>query len=154
MTYAYTDGSTFHGNPAPISWAIIFVRDGEILEELTGAFNQGNNNRAELMAVICALEYERFTDFMIVSDSQLTVHICNGKWVPQKNLDLWTRFDQALADRERRGLFTDFVHIRGHRTPTMKDWSPEHSPFNTRADVLAKEAGERAHGHLVLPTET
>lgn len=53
MTYAYTDGSTFHGNPAPVSWAIICCY-GEIVEELTGAFNQ-NNNRAELMAVICAL---------------------------------------------------------------------------------------------------
>lgn len=115
---------------------------------MTGAFAEGSNNRAELMAVITALEHERARDLVIVSDSQLTVKICTGKWAPKSNLDLWRRFNEVSDLRRRRGLRTEFVHVHGHQRERSKEWNPAHSPYNIQADRLARRAGEEAHGHM------
>lgn len=136
--HAYTDGSTFRANPGPISWAVVFVRDDEIeLDNMgrerieVGAHHHGTNNRAELMAVIRALELERLEDLTVVSDSMVTVRCAKGEFRRNANLDLWQRFEAALETRRRRGLKTGFRHVKGHHV----------NPHNRLADRLAGAHG-------------
>jgi ribonuclease HI len=146
MTYAYTDGSTFGPQPAPISWAVVFVKDGVMVDERIGAGPLGSNNRAELHGVIMALEDDRFDEMTVVSDSKLTILACLSVYTPQANLDLWDRYDVAITRREARGAATHYLHVKGHTTPTGDRWDPIHSLHNRRADKLAAEAGKLAHG--------
>lgn len=135
MLIAYTDGSTWKSNPGPMSWAVVYVRDDEIVCEETGSFHTGTNNRAELMAVIWAMErYGHNEDLLIRTDSTLTANIGMGVWQPRTNLELWERFAVAIGRRERKGLATQFQHVKGHA----------HDPYNRRADWLARKAAQVA----------
>lgn len=67
-----------------------------------GGFNHGTNNFAELMPYLHALWYYDHSDrsfprkktrVSIVSDSELTVNCCNGKYAVGVNLPLWSMMD-------------------------------------------------------------
>lgn len=130
--YVYTDGSTYKSNPGPISWAVIFIRDGHVVKENgvdrieVGAAATGTNNRAELMGVIWALEREKREDLEVMTDSLFVLYGAKGIHKRRKNRDLWHRLDEAVAFRTRRGLTTEFTHVRSHQ-----------DPFNRQADKLA-----------------
>lgn len=141
MLIAYTDGSTLLENPGPMSWAVVYVEHDQIVREETGALYAGTNNRAELLAVIWALEHEAGQDLTIRSDSLYTLNIASGLWRAKSNVDLWERFDRALEKRELRGLVTQFEHVKGHHVDA----------FNKRADALARIAAQLAASCL---TET
>ena len=139
MLIAYTDGSTYLKNPGPMSWAVVYVRDNQIVQREVGALYEGTNNKAELLAVIWALE--RYSgilvdgqleheDMIIRTDSILTLNIATGIWRAKSNVDLWERFERAMERREKRGLATQFQHVKGH--------GPD--PFNREADRLARTA--------------
>ena len=139
MLIAYTDGSTHKANPGPMSWAVVYVRDGVIVQREVGALHHGTNNKAELLAVIWALE--RYSglivdgdvsheDMIIRTDSILTLNIATGVWRAKSNVELWERFERAMERREKRGLATQFQHVKGHGT----------DPFNREADKLARQA--------------
>lgn len=138
---AYTDGSTFQSNPGPMSWAVVYVRDGMIERtgeglprELTGACETGTNNRAELMGVIWALENETSESLIVMTDSLVTMKCATGVYRRNANKDLWERFEKAMTFRERRGLATEFCHVKGHHV----------DPFNRKADKLASEHAKAA----------
>lgn len=119
-----------------------------ILAETTGwdPRADGTNNRAELEAVIMALECEADDDLTIVCDSELTIRIIQGVYSPRANLDLWQRFNTLLTRRDDRRLATHWIHTRGHQTPGSATWHPGHGPYNRRADELAGAAGRLAFG--------
>lgn len=133
----YTDGAC-SGNPGPGGWAAI-LRFGATEKELSGAEPATTNNRMELMAAIVALEtltrpcrVRLHTDSRYVKDG-IETWIKGWKrngWrtadrKPVKNIDLWQRFDSALARHEVR-----FEWVRGHSG----------HPENERADALARAA--------------
>ena len=138
---AYTDGSTFRANPGPMSWAVVFVRDGAVADErtVTGCLHAGTNNRAELLAVIVALEHETTEHLTVMTDSMVTIKCATGVYRRHANRDLWARFDRALEVRSRRGLRTEFRHVKGHHV----------DPFNKMADALAAEHGRNAFAGLL-----
>lgn len=118
-----------------MAWAVVYVENGEIVREETGALYAGTNNKAELLAVIWALErFGADRDLVIRTDSALTRNIAIGEWTPKTNLDLWERFEQAMARRKQRRLKTHFEHVRGHAD----------DQFNNRADERARESAARA----------
>ena len=140
---AYTDGSTWKSNPGPMAWAVVWVRDGQLVQgddgvarTQAGAYREGTNNRAELMGVVWAMEHECTEDITVVTDSMVTVKCANGIYQRHANRDLWARFEEALQKRARRGLETRFVHVKGHHV----------DPFNRMADRLAGEHAEHAFG--------
>ena len=139
MKIAYTDGSTHKTNPGPMSWAVVYVEDDQVVKEETGALYTGTNNKAELLAVIWALEHEATEDLVIRSDSLFVLNIATGLWTPRANFDLWERFESALAKREKRGLATQFQHVKGHHL----------DPYNRRADSLARAAALQAASCLI-----
>lgn len=135
---AYTDGSTFRRNPGPIGWAVLYVRDNDdemdpvtftIPWQLVGAHKCGSSTRAELMAIVWALEHAPHENLTIRSDSLVTINTCNGLWTAHKNNDLWARYERVMERRTRHGLVTTFEHVRGHYQDR----------YNKRVDKLASE---------------
>jgi ribonuclease HI len=132
----HTDGAC-SGNPGPGGWGAILAV-GDHVKELKGGEPHTTNNRMELMGAISALEaLKRPCVVDIHTDSQ---YLRDGimKWIhgwkrngwktadkkPVKNIDLWQRLDQALAQH----------HIQWH-------WVKGHAGHaeNERADELARE---------------
>jgi len=88
----YTDGSCTP-NPGKGGWAALLTFKG-VRKLVKG--NSGNeqytNNRAELMAMIIALEALKHPcEVEIISDSQYAVKMGNGEWMPKGNYDLIDR---------------------------------------------------------------
>jgi ribonuclease HI len=131
--YAYTDGSTFRSNPGPISWAVVYVRDGAILyngnkeRSHVGAYATGTNMRAELYGLIWALKYETTEDLIVMTDSQVMVNCANGDSKRHANKDLWEQYEEFLLAREKRNLITQITHVKGHGN----------DPFNRHVDKMA-----------------
>src|SRR5687768_18077657 len=55
QTGVFTDGPC-SGNPGPGGWGVVYVRDGEVIEQRHGADPDTTNNRMELTAMIEGLE--------------------------------------------------------------------------------------------------
>jgi ribonuclease HI len=133
----YTDGAC-SGNPGPGGWGAILRWRGEE-RELNGGEAETTNNRMELMAAIVALEsLKRSVKARLHTDS---TYVMDGitKWIhgwkkngwktaakkPVKNVDLWQRLDEALAQHE-----VEWFWVKGHAG----------HPENERADELARNA--------------
>jgi ribonuclease HI len=134
---AYTDGAC-SGNPGPGGWGAVLMYQG-VEQDLSGAEAKTTNNRMEMCAAICALEFlpnpsqiEIYTDSQYLKDG-ITQWMANWKtngWKtsdkkPVKNQDLWIRFDE-LANIHQ----VSWHWIRGHSG----------HPENERADALARNA--------------
>ncbi|MGH7034765.1 MAG: ribonuclease HI [Stellaceae bacterium] len=139
----YTDGAC-SGNPGPGGWGALLIAKGQE-KELSGFANPPTHNRREMMAAIQALEALKrpsavrlHTDSMYLRDG-ITRYIHNWKrngWKtaskkPVKNIDLWQRLEAAI-ERHR----VEWHWVRGHSG----------HPENERADALARQGIEQAHG--------
>jgi ribonuclease HI len=132
----YTDGAC-SGNPGPGGWGAILAF-GDRVKEMKGGEPHTTNNRMELMGAIAALEalkrpcvVDLHTDSKYLQDGIM-------KWIhgwkrngwrtadkkPVKNIDLWQRLDQALAQHR-----INWHWVKGHAG----------HPQNERADELARE---------------
>ncbi|KAI0067219.1 ribonuclease H-like protein [Artomyces pyxidatus] len=145
----YTDGSC-RGNGQVGAYAGVGVWWGRddprnISERCPGA---QTNNRAELIAIINALEKTPISDrtLVIKTDSKYCIQ-CVEDWLPNwrkrafrsakgtpvKNIDLVQYFDTLLVHRERQGQKVKLVHVYGHQG----------EEGNEGADRLANEGGIR-----------
>lgn len=80
----YTDGGCFP-NPGKGAWAIVMVRNGQLIDEKFGYHENTTNNRMEYLAVVNALKMVKLMkiETTIYSDSQLLVNTYNlwmDKW--------------------------------------------------------------------------
>lgn len=133
----FTDGAC-SGNPGPGGWGVVMRCDG-LENEFSGGESHTTNNRMELLAAIKGLEaLSREAHVHIYTDS---TYLRNGittwihKWKknqwrtsgkrPVKNIDLWKRLEQALANH-----VITWYWVRGHSG----------HPGNERADDLARMA--------------
>jgi ribonuclease HI len=132
----HTDGAC-SGNPGPGGWGAILAF-GDHVKEMKGGEAHTTNNRMELMGAIAALEaLKRPCRVDLHTDSQ---YMRDGitKWIhgwkrngwrtadkkPVKNIDLWQRLDQALAEHDVKWHW-----VKGHAGHVE----------NERADELARE---------------
>jgi len=132
----YTDGAC-SGNPGPGGWGAILIWNGH-RKELKGGEALTTNNRMELMAAISALEaLKTGVTVDLYTDSE---YVRNGisSWIhswkrngwrtaakkPVKNVELWQRLEQALAEHK-----VTWHWVKGHAG----------HPENERADELARE---------------
>ena len=138
----FTDGAC-SGNPGPGGWAFILRHPASGKEtEGSGGERQSTNNRMELMAVVQGLgllsrptHVELLTDSVYVGkglSEWMAKWKANGwrrregtRWAEVKNVDLWRRLDQLLA--EHRLTYTRVAGHSGH-------------PENERCDELAVAA--------------
>src|SRR6195952_4863390 len=131
----HTDGAC-SGNPGPGGFGAILAF-GDRVKELKGGEPHTTNNRMELMAAIAAFEaLKRPCLVDLHTDSQ---YLRNGilTWIhgwkkngwrtadkkPVKNVDLWKRLDEALANHDIRWHW-----VKGHAGHAQ----------NERADELAR----------------
>jgi ribonuclease HI len=110
--------------------AFIILNDkGETVCDFFKAFTNTTNQRMEQLAAIIALEsIKSSSEITIISDSLYVVNTYNNNWKRKSNLDLWDRFDKAIA----KHINVRFVHIRGHQG----------NHYNELCDVLAKLINE------------
>ncbi|MBO9643392.1 MULTISPECIES: ribonuclease HI [Pseudacidovorax] len=141
----YTDGAC-KGNPGPGGWGA-WLKSGTFEKEIFGGELDTTNNRMELMAVIEALAaLKRPCRVVLFLDSQ---YVRQGitSWIrgwkakgwrtstgqPVKNVELWKRLDQLVADG---GHQIEWRWVRGHSG----------DPGNERADALANRGVLHAQG--------
>lgn len=79
--HAYSDGSS-RGNPGPGGWGLIILNEQEdkVVFTENDRENPTTNNRMELTAILCALQYAEShpnDTFIIYSDSAYAVNSCN-----------------------------------------------------------------------------
>ena len=124
----FTDGAC-RGNPGPGGWAAL-LRYGDTEKMFSGAQEQTTNNRMELIAAIEGLEQLKKTmDVVLTTDSQ---YVKDGitKWIdgwkkkgwitsqkkPVKNVDLWKRLDEAVANHS-----VEWKWVKGHSGHTENE---------------------------------
>ena len=97
----YTDGSCLVNPNGPGAWAYVIVEsDGFLLVDSGGEIST-TNNRMELKAIIEVLKIiDNKEEYLILSDSQLTINCAIGKWNRKANLDLWSEYDKYIKDKK------------------------------------------------------
>jgi ribonuclease HI len=134
---AHTDGAC-SGNPGPGGWAVVFSRDGVVIDEASGGCGGWTtNNRAELMAVLEAVRRAPASASLeIVTDSRNVIGWLEGGWKRREPpiAALCREIDAARAARTASaGGSVTFWHVMGHQGDVL----------NERADKLATGAIRR-----------
>ena len=135
QTGVFTDGSCY-GNPGPGGWALVYVRDGEIVAERHGADAQTTNNRMEFTALIEALRLLAPDDAVdVYTDSRLVVDTVT-KWAAGWERRGWRRRDGEVKNLE---LVQEAYRLANERPRARIMWIKAHdgSLWNEYADALA-----------------
>jgi ribonuclease HI len=127
----YCDGSSHGRSGWPGGWAFVVVEGVQVLLSENGAHRSTTNNIMELQAALAGLNailarrWHTDAEVELVSDSQFTLRIASGVYLPGKNRDL------ALA--VRKACVEVVAQVR---------WVEGHSGdvWNERVDALAHEA--------------
>lgn len=122
----YTDGAYSSArNQGGIGFVIL--KDDKEVARYSKMYKNSTNQRMEQMAAIVALEsITTPSEVTIVSDSQYVVCTYTKNWKRKVNLDLWKRFDTAIAFHTK----VEFEWTKGHAD----------DQYNKICDKLAQEA--------------
>lgn len=122
----YTDGAYSSArNQGGIGFVIL--KDDKEVARYSKMYKNSTNQRMEQMAAIVALEsITTPSEVTIVSDSQYVVCTYTKNWKRKANLDLWKRFDTAIAFHTK----VEFEWTKGHADDQC----------NKICDKLAQEA--------------
>ncbi len=132
MIEIYTDGSCLDNPNGPGGWGVVIVKDGQVVEEMSGHDPSTTNNRMEIMAVIRGLgRVKSGSDVVVNSDSEYVIKTMTFGWKRKANQDLWPVLDAAVGDHN-----VSWNWVRGHIG----------NEGNEMADRLANGA---AHGDVV-----
>lgn len=144
-TLVWTDGACSDNQDATKARAglgVYFGPDSALnLSEPLSSNERHTNNRAELKAIIRAIEIKPNTNLLINTDSRYASKGVNewmkkwklNNWMsskrqPVENQDLWKRLDELLNNAKNDGIFITFKWVKGHAT----------NKGNIEADKLAK----------------
>lgn len=123
MNIIYTDGSCLN-NPGPGGWAVCLLENSQEWI-ISGNENFTTNNRMELTAVIEALKFiKNNQEYIIFTDSLLTINCATGKWKRKSNLDLWSIYDELIKDK-----LVTLKHVKAHNG----------NKYNELVDKIAKK---------------
>lgn len=110
---AHTDGACL-GNPdGPGGWgSSIETPDGSKRWDLWGHLRSTSNNRAEVLAVMAAVEWVPARSTLVVrSDSEYTVKVLKGLYKAKANRDIWDALKATIATKK---LVVSPEWVRGH----------------------------------------
>jgi ribonuclease HI len=124
----YTDGAYSSArNQGGIGFVIL--KDDKEVARYSKMYKNSTNQRMEQMAAIVALEsISTPSEVTIISDSQYVVCTYTKNWKRKANLDLWKRFDAAIAFHTK----VEFLWVKGH----------DKDEYNNIADKLASNASK------------
>lgn len=124
----YTDGAYSSArNQGGIGFVIL--KDDKEVARYSKMYKNSTSQRMEQMAAIVALEsISTPSEVIIISDSQYVVCTYTKNWKRKANLDLWKRFDAAIAFHTK----VEFLWVKGH----------DKDEYNNIADKLASNASQ------------
>ncbi|MEZ5175042.1 MAG: ribonuclease H [Acidimicrobiia bacterium] len=137
-TGVFTDGSSVP-NPGPGGWGAVYVIDGEVIAQISGADAETTNNRMELKALIeGASLVPDGTPATVYSDSNLAVRTIN-EWAPRWKQRGWKRKSGPVENLE---LVKQAYDIYRNRPELSLVWIRAHVGYtwNEYADTLANTA--------------
>lgn len=138
----YIDGSA-QPNPGPASWAVV-VTDlvtGMFVKECSGVLHAAStNNRAELYAVIRALESDeaRKADRILITTDSKYVKLGITEWINKWTKNYWQGASGLIKNRDLweivlediKGKDIEWAWVKGHSG----------NKWNERCDQLCREA--------------
>jgi ribonuclease HI len=134
-TGIFTDGSC-DPNPGPGGWGMVWVENGQIIEERHGHEGETTNNRMELQALIEAyLLLPEDKALTVYSDSQLAVNTIN-QWAAGWEKRGWKRKTGPIKNLE---LVQELWALSKQKPQIELKWIKAHdgSLWNEYADALA-----------------
>jgi len=134
-TGMFTDGSA-SPNPGPGGWGVVYVVDGEVIDQLHGHEPHTTNNRMELVALIETYKISpKSTPLDIFSDSELCVKTVN-EWAKSWERNGWRRKGGPIKNLE---LVQELYGLAQTRKNITLKWIRAHdgSRWNEYADSLA-----------------
>lgn len=135
QTGIFTDGAA-RPNPGPGGWGLVYVENGEIIEEKFGHEEHTTNNRMELTALIEAYKLlPADKEITIFSDSELCVKTIN-EWAKAWKARGWKRKTGPIKNLELVQALYE-LHC-SHPNVSLK-WIKAHNGWlwNEYADALA-----------------
>lgn len=112
----FTDGSCLKNPGGPGGWAFTLIENGEQWT-MSGGDSSTTNNRMELMAVIEALDFAQGNEYVIHTDSELTMKCATGVYKRKANKDLWDEYDRALRSRK-----INWVWVKAHNGNSLNEY--------------------------------
>lgn len=134
-TGIFTDGSA-QPNPGPGGWGVVFVADGEIIDQLYGHEPHTTNNRMEFVALIEAYKMvPPSTETTVYSDSDLAVKTVN-QWAKSWKARGWKRKTGPIKNLD---LVQELYALAQERPGLKLKWIKAHdgSRWNEYADALS-----------------
>lgn len=112
----FTDGSCLKNPGGPGGWAFT-VLENEEQWTLSGGDPNTTNNRMELMAVIEALRFVQGNEYVLYTDSELTMKCATGVYKKKANKDLWNEYEDASRDKK-----IHWIWVKAHNGNKMNDY--------------------------------
>jgi len=122
----YTDGSCLKNPGGTGGWAFTLLENGKQWT-MSGGSDSTTNNRMELQAVIEALYFAQGPEYIIHTDSQLTMKCAKLEYRRNANKDLWSEYEKA-----RNGRNINWIWIKAHNGNYLNEY----------VDRLAREEAE------------
>ena len=132
MIHVYTDGA-YSSSRDQGGWSYVVLYKNQLIKKEFGGVKATTNNRMEILAVLNAVELFKNTtqSVNIYTDSMYVVGSLTLNWKRNTNLDLWEKFDKALAKAQKLiKVPIQFKHVKGHNGDI----------YNEKCDKLASNA--------------
>jgi ribonuclease HI len=146
QTGIFTDGFC-EPNPGRGGWAAVRVRDGEVIEERSGAEDPTTNNRMELRGLIEAFRMlAPDEEAAIYSDSQYSVKTVN-EWAAGWEAKGWKRKGGEILNLD---LVQELYALARSHPKASLQWIRGHAgnTWNEHADALARAAADKARERM------
>ncbi len=131
----FTDGSA-KPNPGQGGWGVVWVEDGEVVDQRHGHVAKTTNNRMELTALIEAYRMlPDDTEVVVATDSRLCVDTIT-KWAPGWERKGWKKKDGEIKNLE---LVQELLALHRLHPRCKLEWIKAHSGnrWNEYADSLS-----------------
>ena len=128
----YTDGA-YKPSLNSGGIGIVFLCNGKEVYKYSKKYTNSTNQRMETQAVITALNsiVKPINSLTIITDSMYVVGTAIMNWKRKANLDLWEKFDKALAKAQKLiKVPIQFKYVKGHNGDI----------YNEKCDKLASNA--------------